>query len=82
MIEKIDEAKCDGCGICVEICPLDTFRVNEDTGKAFIAYPDDCITCFVCEMNCPTHAIYVHPFKEALPMTLESSRDKNYGQTR
>ncbi|MDB9822570.1 ferredoxin family protein [Deltaproteobacteria bacterium] len=78
MIEKIDEAKCNGCGTCVEVCPLDTFRIDTDNGKAYIAYNDDCITCFVCEMNCPTEAIYVHPFKEALPMTLEYGRSENH----
>jgi heterodisulfide reductase subunit A-like polyferredoxin len=38
--------------------------------KAFIAHPEDCMTCFECEVECPTNAIKVHPFKEVLPMTL------------
>jgi len=38
--------------------------------KAFIAHPEDCMTCFECEVECPTRAIKVHPFKEVLPMTL------------
>lgn len=36
MIQSIDQEKCIGCGTCVEICPLDTIRLN-DEGKAFIA---------------------------------------------
>jgi len=32
---------------------------------------EDCITCYVCEMSCPAQAIYVHPFKEALPLVIE-----------
>jgi ferredoxin len=43
-------------------------------GKAYIAYPDDCMTCFECEVECPSTAIGVHPFKEALPPTIEYSR--------
>ena len=38
---------------------------------ARIAYNDDCMTCFTCELRCPAEAINVHPFKEPLPRTLE-----------
>jgi glutamate synthase (NADPH) small chain len=37
---------------------------------AYIAYPEDCMTCFECEVKCPSKAIRVDPFKEVLPMTL------------
>jgi NADPH-dependent glutamate synthase beta subunit-like oxidoreductase len=37
---------------------------------ACIAYPEDCMTCFDCEVNCPSKAVTVHPFKEVMPMTL------------
>ena len=33
MIQHIDDAKCVGCGVCVQKCPLDTIRLNEQ-GKA------------------------------------------------
>lgn len=39
--------------------------------KARIAYNDDCMTCYTCELRCPSEAINVHPFKEVLPRTLE-----------
>ena len=70
MIQSIDQEKCIGRGTSVEICPLDTIRLDEN-GKAFIAYGDDCMTCFKCERLCPAGAIFVHPFKEALPMAFE-----------
>ncbi len=73
MIQHIDDAKCVGCGVCVQKCPLDTIRLNEQ-GKAFIAYPDDCMTCFVCERLCPAGAIFVHPFKEKLPPVFPGPR--------
>jgi NAD-dependent dihydropyrimidine dehydrogenase PreA subunit len=69
MITKIDKELCNGCGICEETCPLDTIRLGDDT-KAYIAYPEDCMTCYMCEMNCSLGAIYVHPFKEFLPRSL------------
>lgn len=73
MIEKIDEKKCNGCGICVEICPMDVLRLetkidiitqSEQKGHlrkytAYIAYPEDCMTCYTCELKCPTEAIDV-----------------------
>ncbi|MBU2499438.1 MAG: NAD(P)-binding protein [Proteobacteria bacterium] len=37
---------------------------------AYIAHPEDCMTCFECELKCPSKAVKVHPFKEVLPMTL------------
>lgn len=39
--------------------------------KAYIAYPEDCMTCFQCELGCPYEAIDVHPFKEELPLAVE-----------
>lgn len=38
--------------------------------KARIAHPEECMTCFECEVVCPSGAIKVHPYKEVLPMTL------------
>jgi NAD-dependent dihydropyrimidine dehydrogenase PreA subunit len=73
MIELIDREKCTGCGICVDRCPLDTLRLEETSegSKACIAYGDDCMTCFECEVECPSSAIRVHPFKEELPPTID-----------
>lgn len=66
MIESIDQNICIGCGACARICPLDTLRLNDD-GKAFIAYPEDCMTCFMCERACPSGAVNVNPLREVLP---------------
>ncbi len=65
MIAKIDTEKCIGCGICVSCCPLDVFRLNN--GKSIVRYPDDCMTCYTCELHCPRDAIFVHPFKKTAP---------------
>lgn len=63
-IERIDENLCTGCGICVNSCPMDVIRMDENEKIAVIRYPEDCTLCAVCEIDCPEDAIYVGPTKE------------------
>ena len=58
-IKVIDEVICNGCGICVSICPEDVLRLDERKKKAVIKYPKDCVACFVCESYCPAKCIEV-----------------------
>ena len=41
--------------------------------KSKVTYRDDCMTCYFCELRCPSDAIDVFPFKERLPYTIESN---------
>ncbi|MBI4187551.1 MAG: ferredoxin family protein [Chloroflexi bacterium] len=63
-IRKIDRELCTGCGICVDGCPMDVIRMDEDSRKAYIAYLSDCMSCFLCETDCRDRAIYVTPERE------------------
>ena len=67
-IERIDQELCDGCGLCTDSCPVDVIRIDSKTGKATIAYPDDCMVCLACERDCPQQAIYVSPYKLVPPL--------------
>lgn len=68
-IERIDENLCNGCGICVNSCPMDVIRMDEERKKAIVKYPEDCTLCAVCEVDCPEHAIYIAPAKQVpVPM--------------
>lgn len=71
-IERIDVDRCSGCGICLEICQPDVFRMDEEQKKAVIVYPEDCDPriCALCELSCPTQAIYVSP--GMLPLALSN----------
>jgi len=62
-IETINEELCKGCGICVDSCCMDVIRMNEENNKAVIKYPDECMCCYYCELDCPENAIYVSPVK-------------------
>jgi NAD-dependent dihydropyrimidine dehydrogenase PreA subunit len=62
-IRKIDLTLCNRCGICVDICSMDVLREHEDR-TPYIAYLADCMSCFICEMECPVEAIYVSPARE------------------
>ena len=53
----VDAEKCDGCGTCVEICPVEAFKFRDD--KTVVVNPDECFVCLVCEEMCPNHAIEV-----------------------
>jgi heterodisulfide reductase subunit A-like polyferredoxin len=48
----------------------ETYRCMSCGSMATIAYPEDCMTCYDCEVQCPVGAIKVHPFKEVLPLSL------------
>jgi len=55
---QLNQKRCIGCGMCVEVCPHAVFRM--ENGKATIVGRDDCMECGACAKNCPTMAISVH----------------------
>ena len=57
MIEVVSESRCVECNICVKVCPANVFDATG--GVPVIARQDDCQTCFLCEIHCPTDALYV-----------------------
>lgn len=59
MIELLVESRCTACNVCVETCPTGVFERTD--GVPRIAHPDDCQTCFMCELYCRADALYVAP---------------------
>jgi len=57
---KVTE-ECNGCGICVDLCPLDCLRLGEDN-KPFLKYKE-CWYCGTCEVECPLSCLKIYfPF--------------------
>ena len=54
---KLDITKCNGCSMCVEVCPHDVFRMLNK--RADILNMDRCMECGACMRNCPENAIDV-----------------------
>jgi len=64
-IKRIDKDECRDCGArtdsscpVIESCPTDVVRMGED-GLPYAAYPDDCMSCFLCQVDCAGTAVEV-----------------------
>ena len=53
----VDGEKCDGDGVCVDVCPVDVFELQNK--KSVPVRAEDCILCEACVASCPTEAITV-----------------------
>jgi protein-S-isoprenylcysteine O-methyltransferase Ste14 len=59
----VDWDICNGCGICLDVCPMHVYQWRETPGhptseqKAFPARERDCVQCLKCETQCPEQAI-------------------------
>jgi NAD-dependent dihydropyrimidine dehydrogenase PreA subunit len=62
-IEKIEG--CVGCKACVETCPVDVIRFDNENNTAVIKYPEDCQICNLCVIYCPVGAITLTNEKSA-----------------
>ena len=60
----IDHEKCSGCGTCVNHCAVDVIRLDEEIKKAVVKYPEECMLCGYCELDCPEKAIFLSPVKD------------------
>ena len=54
---KLDAEKCTGCGMCLEVCPHDVFKLNGK--RVAVGNRDACMECGACSRNCPFEAISV-----------------------
>jgi NAD-dependent dihydropyrimidine dehydrogenase PreA subunit len=55
MAVKVNVDKCTGCGSCVEVCPCDALKVQDN--KKVKVSEDDCSDCGACVDTCPEGAL-------------------------
>lgn len=51
---KADPQKCTACGTCVDHCPVEALRFEDDLP---VVDPEICIACFCCQEICPEKAM-------------------------
>ncbi|MDZ7760702.1 MAG: FAD-dependent oxidoreductase [Desulfovermiculus sp.] len=67
LISQIDQSKCIGCGLCVELCPFGAIQaeeIEEGVTRA-VNIPASCKGCGLCAASCPQHAIDMLHFRDA-----------------
>ena len=53
----VDEDKCVGCELCVDVCPTEVFEMND--GKASPVNAEECLGCESCIEVCEESAITI-----------------------
>ncbi len=53
MKAEVDKDICTGCGLCMEECPVEAIKLEDEIAVV----SDDCIECGICTDVCPVGAI-------------------------
>jgi len=72
---EIDGDLCNGCGLCVTVCPTGTILLRED--KA-IAAGGESILCGHCEAVCPQEAIRIHEIDKEMSQYKTFTAEKQW----
>jgi NAD-dependent dihydropyrimidine dehydrogenase PreA subunit len=61
VIIHVNRERCDGCAICVDVCPVEALKIinsHQRPGKKIVwVDPGKCHGCGVCQATCPKEAI-------------------------
>ena len=57
-VMKVDESKCNKCGLCIDNCPFRCWEKNEDD---FPVLKEEyaCFSCYNCKVACPNDAVNI-----------------------
>ena len=55
---KIDKEKCKGAGVCIEVCPRNCYRMDENIKQVTAPRQQYCVQCGACIVQCPLDALY------------------------
>lgn len=73
----VDQALCNGCGVCEKRCQVNAIRVNPKTSSAKVD-PRMCLGCGVCVPTCPQKALALAENAQKIepPQTIEALFDE------
>lgn len=75
---RLDEKKCAGCGMCLDVCPHSVFRMNNK--RVTIQNRDACMECGACSRNCPANAISVQSGVGCASAVINAMLGRNNGE--
>jgi ferredoxin len=69
----IETTRCNGCGMCIEECPVGAIQMQEETAVIFM---DDCIRCALCHDLCTQEAVMhdSEKFDERIQANIEKTK--------
>ena len=56
MAAVVNKEKCTGCGTCVDLCPVEAIKLEDNIA---VVDADQCVDCGSCENECPVEAIKI-----------------------
>lgn len=59
----VDTERCCGCKRCIRRCMENVWHWNEEKRYAYPKYPDECVLCLQCEMECLNNVIDIYPIQ-------------------
>jgi ferredoxin len=75
---QLDENKCTGCGMCLNVCPHEVFKMN--SRHVVIQNRDACMECGACSLNCPANAIAVQSGVGCANAVINAMLGRNNGE--
>jgi len=75
---QLNENQCIGCGLCLEVCPHEVFRMNDR--HAVIQNRDACMECGACRRNCPVDAVFVQSGVGCAAAVIHAMLGRNNGE--
>jgi len=71
----LDEERCTGCGMCLEVCPHAV--LTKYNGRVRVEARDSCMECGACTRNCPVEAITVRSGVGCATAVINSALGRN-----